>query len=286
VVWKHVSIVTILGYTRIVKRYITLEKNIGETPLALIEAWRKRNPAYKSVSASYAGRLDPMASGKLIVLLGEECRRQEAYTKLDKEYEIEVLLDVGSDTGDILGLCEYAEKETNVSDSVFRSILRKEEGSVVRKYPAFSSKTLRGKPLFLHKLEGTLVDDEIPEHIERLYRAQYLSHAEISSVELVGRIKNLLALVPRTTEPSKALGKDFRIEEVRASWERVFAQAGARTFQVARVRVVCASGAYMRSLAPRIGEALDTKALALSIHRTKIGKYLSLGPLELWLKNY
>jgi tRNA pseudouridine(55) synthase len=275
-----------LGYTRIMGRYLLLEKHIGETPLMALRSWKKQNPAYAHVPASYAGRLDPMASGKLLVLLGEECKKQKEYTGLDKEYEVEVLFDVGSDTGDILGLCEYAKKETGVSKEGLLSVLRKEEGSYMRPYPAFSSKTLRGKPLFLHTLEGTLTDEEIPKHIEKLYRVQYLTHAEISSESLAERISRLLALAPRTTEPSKRLGEDFRIDAVGESWEQVFARAGARAFRIVRIRVTCASGAYMRSLAPRIGEALGTRALALSIHRSKIGKYFSFKKFGFWYKSF
>jgi tRNA pseudouridine(55) synthase len=268
------------------KRYVVVEKKIGETPLSAIHAWKKQNPA-EDVPASYAGRLDPMASGKLLVLLGEECKKQKVYTGLDKEYEVEVLLGVGSDTGDILGLCEYAETRSDLAArSDLERVLRNEEGSHMRKYPAFSSKTLRGKPLFLHTLEGTLKDEEIPEHIEELYRVQ-LEHIETIPVpDLQKKISELLAKAPKTLEPSKALGEDFRIDAVRESWENVFARAGARAFTVVRLRVVCASGAYMRSLAPRIGSALGTQALALSIHRTKIGKYVPLGRFGFWLRQY
>ncbi len=268
------------------KRYVILEKSIGETPLSTIQAWKALNPSYEGVPASYAGRLDPMASGKLLVLLGEECKKQKQYTGLDKEYEVEVLLDVGSDTGDVLGLCEDADVQTRVSDDVLMTVLKKEEGSMMRKYPAFSSKTLRGKPLFLHKLEGTLRDEEIPEHIETMYRVQYVGHTCVSSEDLKKQIENLLARAPRTTEPSKALGEDFRIGAVRESWEQVFARAGARAFHIVRIKVTCGSGAYMRSLAPRIGGALGTRALALSIHRTKVGKYLSLGLFGIWYRKY
>jgi tRNA pseudouridine(55) synthase len=267
-------------------RFVVVEKKIGETPLQALEAWKRQHPAYEGVPASYAGRLDPMASGKLLILLGEECKRQKSYTGLDKEYEIEVLLDVGSDTGDVLGLCEYAEKESNVSDDILMRVLKSEEGSAVRAYPAFSSKTLRGKPLFLHALEGTLSDEEIPRHTERLYKVRHLGQSKLSSRELREKTEKLLALVPRTSEPSKRLGEDFRIEAVRKSWENVFARAGARAWHVVRARVTSASGAYMRSLAPRIGAGVGTRALALSIHRTRIGKYVPLGRFGFWYREY
>jgi hypothetical protein len=149
-----------------------------------------------------------------------------------------------------------------------------------------SSKTLRGKPLFLHKLEGTLLDEEIPRHTEHVYRVRYIAHAKISSEEVREKIERLLALAPRTNEPSKRLGDNFRIDAVRSCWERVLEHAPARAFTTLRIRVTSASGAYMRSLAPRIGEALGTRALALSIHRTRIGKYLPLGRLGFWYREY
>ena len=66
------------------KKWVVIDKEVGETPLMSLQKWKRVNPAYANISASYAGRLDPMASGKLLVLLGEECKKQKAYTNLDK----------------------------------------------------------------------------------------------------------------------------------------------------------------------------------------------------------
>lgn len=255
------------------KKYVVLEKKVGETPLMALKAWKEKNPEYKNVPASYAGRLDPMASGKLLVLFGEECKRQKEYTNLDKEYEIEVLLDVGSDTGDALGLVEYAGKTTPVDNfSRLPEILKAEQGSRVRPYPHFSSKTVNGKPLFLHALEGNLAQISIPTHEEEIYDIQILDSTSLPVEKLQERVADFLARVPRSFEPSKRLGADFRIDAVQKSWNVLFASAGGRTFTIISLRVACGSGTYMRALAPRIGAALGTGALALSIRRTRIGR--------------
>ena len=83
------------------------------------------------------------------------------------------------------------------------------------------------------------------------------------------RVTSLLALAPTSDEPSKALGADFRIDAVKKSWRQVFAHP--RSYQVLSLTVSCGSGTYMRSLAARIGASLGTRALALSIRRTRIG---------------
>ena len=272
---------------RDMKRFVVLDKKIGETPLMAIELWKIENPEYVDTVACYAGRLDPMASGKLLVLLGDECKRQRAYTNLDKEYEIEILLDIGSDTGDVLGIPEYSSLETTVDERGLMDVLRPEQGAHMRAYPVFSSKTVNGKPLFLHALEGTLSDIKVPEHIERIYRIQYQNSYKISDVELKVRISESLDYVPRTNEPSKRLGENFRVDAIRAYWESLFKTMQGRNFIVLRLKVACASGTYMRSLAGRIGTSLHTGALALSIKRTKIGKFLPLwGGVGCWIRTY
>jgi tRNA U55 pseudouridine synthase TruB len=92
------------------RRFAVINKQVGETPLEAMEAWRTTEGLKKDIPLAYAGRLDPMASGTLIVLIGEECKRQKSYQAFDKEYRFEVLVGFRSDTGDILGI---AQRSTN-----------------------------------------------------------------------------------------------------------------------------------------------------------------------------
>ena len=119
-------------------------------------------------------------------------------------------------------------------------------------------------------------------HEERIYKTKILGTTLIESKALETRIREFLSKVPVSDEPSKVLGADFRIARVRKAWEDVFEQTSERTFTILKLRIASGTGAYMRSLAGRIGEALSTKALALSIHRTKVGKYWN----GLWFKKF
>jgi tRNA pseudouridine55 synthase len=255
------------------KRFVVLDKKVGETPLEAVGVWKKNNTSYEKTPVSYAGRLDPMASGKLLVLIGEECKKQKEYTDLDKEYVVEVLLGVGSDTGDALGLVEAQKNEYVLEQTMLRKALANEKGAHVRAYPIFSSKTVNGKPLFLHALEGGIEKITIPTHEERIHAIAHTYTETLTSRELESRIERYLSVVPLSNEPSKVLGADFRIELVRDSWRAVFNRYPSRSFTVLTLRVTCGKGTYMRTLATRIGEMLGTKGLALSIRRTKIGKY-------------
>lgn len=252
--------------------YLVIEKAVGETPLEALTRAKREHGIPEETSASYAGRLDPMASGKLLVLLGSECTRQSAYTGLDKEYQVEVVLDVGTDTGDVLGMPELLPQETKIDRSVMTRFLRSELGTHERAYPRFSSKTVGGKPLFLHTLEGTIDHITIPTHPETVHRIKMEKLSLISASELRERVLTKLARTPRSDDPRKALGADFRIGGILPAWEEQLCESN-RTFTLVTLTITCGTGTYMRSLAERLGAVLATRACALSIHRTKIGRY-------------
>jgi hypothetical protein len=136
----------------------------------------------------------------------------------------------------------------------------------------------------LYALEGTLDSIEIPTHGETIHRISLEKSVFIPKEEIAARIRETLSMAPRTLEPSKELGADFRQDEIRAHWDEVFSGMPERVFQVYTLRVVCGSGTYMRSLAERMGTALGTEALALSIRRTRIGTYVPF--LGLWIRAY
>ena len=79
-------------------------KKVGQTPLEALEVLRKKKKLSLSAKLSYAGRLDPMASGVLLILQGATQTQREKYLSLDKKYRAKILLGFGSDSFDLLGL--------------------------------------------------------------------------------------------------------------------------------------------------------------------------------------
>ena len=60
-----------------------IEKPIGKTPLDMVKLYQIENPSKKY---SFAGRLDPMARGTMIILEGEECKQQDIFCKKVEKY--------------------------------------------------------------------------------------------------------------------------------------------------------------------------------------------------------
>ncbi len=288
---------------------LKLYKNRGETLLECLERFKKDNPEYKNEKMTYAGRLDPLAEGVLLVLVGDECKSKEKYLGMNKEYEVDVLFGFATDTYDVLGIPQThadftqtdAERKnrglalrseagkgesSGFSEVNIQDVLQSFVGKFSQKYPPFSSKTIKGKTLFSLFKRGELNDDEIPSKDVEIKSIELLGEKTISKNDLETYIKKSIALVKG----------DFRQEKILETWNVVFAseakqsrlngvipaKAGIQNldprlrgddkeYLVVSIRVNCTSGTYMRSLANSIGEKVGVPALALNIKRTKIG---------------
>ena len=133
---------------------------------------------------TYAGRLDPMASGLLLVLAGEETKNKEKYLALDKEYEFEVLFGFATDTYDILGKISSSARQ-GLAEELTQAKLEKEikqnlkyfTGKFIQKYPIYSSKTVKGKQLFEYARGGA--DVELPGREVFVKKLQFLKLRKI-----------------------------------------------------------------------------------------------------------
>jgi len=259
--------------------YAVIEKAVGETPLAAMESWRlMQNPEYFDVPLTYAGRLDPMASGKLLILIGEECKRKDQYLALDKTYEFSVLLGIGSDTHDVLGRLTTSSRQglelpTEQLDAQLQEICQNLTGEVELPYPHFSSRTVQGKPLHTWALEGRLNEIDIPTKKSTIYSLKLNNVETLTREEICTQARTKIDTIPEVMEENKSLGKDFRRTDVRQDWENIKNNDSLPTeYTIASFTCSASSGTYMRTLAKLIGEQLNpaVPSLAWSIHRSSI----------------
>jgi tRNA U55 pseudouridine synthase TruB len=257
--------------------YVLLHKEVGQTPLQIIEQYKNQHPELKNIPMAYAGRLDPMASGQLLVLIGEECKHQEKYHALDKTYVFEVLFGVGSDSQDVLGLLQFGNnKKVNLAKDTLNEKAQSLTGKISLPYPIFSSKTVKGKPLHTWALENRLAEIAIPVAKTKVYQLVCQDIREVLAEEVYTLALEKINSIPEVTDERKALGQDFRREAVRLSWKVWLEHHKNQTCTIATFACTASSGTYMRSLASALGEKFNTPALAFSINRTAIGVYQSL----------
>lgn len=243
------------------EQVLNIYKKRGETPLECIHRFKMLNPEYASLPMTYAGRLDPLAEGVLIVLAGEKVHEKNTFLSLPKEYEVDVLFGVSTDTYDVLGMADelsVAECDTSLAEEVLKDFVGRNEVS----YPPYSSKPVSGKPLFAWARSGELDKIDIPTRETDIYSLECESWKKIDSKQVLADVQSAITSVHG----------DFRQEDSLMQWQKCL-EGKEYEFMIAHVHVSCSSGAYMRSLAYGWGKKIGIPALAYRIFRTKVGDY-------------
>ncbi len=242
---------------------LNLYKKLGETPRERLERLRVEKPHYEHEVLSYAGRLDPMAEGVMLALVGSANQRREAYLELSKEYVLDILFGFSTDTYDVLGRVMETGDGSELRRPAVQKGLNEFRGHVEQEYPPYSSKTVEGKSLFEWARASALSALVMPSRSVTIHHIDVTDMYKVSEPALLAYIEDGV---------SKVNG-DFRQEEILRIWKRHLKKDGEREFVAASVKIECTSGTYARSIAHGLGKELGCPALALHILRTKVGDY-------------
>ena len=241
---------------------IVVYKPMGITPLRAIEELKNLRSKYREQKISYAGRLDPMAEGLLLLLIGDENKRRKEYEGLEKVYEAEIILGISTDTYDALGLIQNIHLEpVRIKD--VEDALEKMIGKQDQSYPPFSSKPVNGHPLYWWARENRLSEITLPSKKIVIGEIKIINKENIVIKDLVQKVVGKI---------SKIQG-NFRQDEIKESWLDLEQKHPKKSVEMIGVRVRCSSGTYVRGIANTLGETLGVGAFAYSIKRIQVGKY-------------
>ena len=236
------------------KKVLNVFKPLGMTPYQLVLQFKENYPKYKDKKIGFAGRLDPMAEGVMILLLGDENKKRKEYEKYPKVYEFELLLGITSDTYDLMGVPLFEEKKMNEDE--IKKYLKKRTGKQIQAYPPYSYPKVNGKPLYVWAREGRLDEIKIPEKEIEIYDFMFINRKQILSEDLLKVVDGRV---------SKVKG-DFRQDEIKVAWKRLLSN-NKKVFEILRFKIKCSSGTYIRSVCNDMG------GLAYGIKRINVGSY-------------
>lgn len=210
----------------------------------------------------YAGRLDPMAQGVLVVLCSDLSSKQVEYSNLDKEYVADIIFGFETDTFDMLGVASnYTQKK--VLKLKIEESLKSFKGDFSFKLPQYSSYIIKGKPLYWWARNKKMSEVNIPTKKVKLYDIKLESMHQINLKDFQDNINTRI----------NSVNGDFRQDDIIKKWNKVFTGLDEQVFQYAKIRIKCSSGTYVRSIAHMLGKQLNTSACLFNLTRTKVGKY-------------
>lgn len=247
------------------KKILSVYKPLYLTPYQLIQQLKKIYPEYANEKIGYAGRLDPLAHGVLLLMIGEENKQRDSYLHLAKEYEFELVFGVETDSYDMLGIptggnLSLIETVTPENIALF---IQQKVGKQTQSYPPYSSKAVEGKPLHWWAKRNLLHEITIPKREILIEEFLFLGFGQISKESFSRKVTTSINMVEG----------HFRQEEIQEKWTSFFGTCQKKSFLTARFKITCSSGTYVRGLVSDLGKFLGTGAVTTDIFRTKVDMY-------------
>lgn len=107
----------------------------------------------KQVKVGHTGTLDPLATGLLILLIGNYTKRAQELFKLDKTYEATVKLGETSTTGDAEGEKTFISDKQPTNAEIL-SVLEKYTGNIMQTPPIYSAMKVDGQRAYQLARQG------------------------------------------------------------------------------------------------------------------------------------
>ncbi len=124
---------------------LLIDKPKGITSFDVIRHLRK---IYGIRKMGHAGTLDPLASGLLIIAIGEGTKKLHEFLKLPKIYKADVLLGIRTTTGDMEGAVVEHKAVPEMDKEDVERIVETMKGELFLHVPAYSAVKVGGMPLY------------------------------------------------------------------------------------------------------------------------------------------
>lgn len=123
----------------------------------------------------HTGTLDPLATGVLVLCVGNNTKLVPIFTHLDKCYIASIMLGTLTDTLDITGNI-LKEEKVNIPKEKIIDVISSFKGSYMQEVPIYSAVKIKGKKLYEYARSNEYVD--LPKR-----------KVEIKSISIVGDIE-------------------------------------------------------------------------------------------------
>lgn len=212
----------------------------------------------KKLKVGHAGTLDPLATGVLLVCIGNATKLAESLQAHDKEYVAGISFGATTPSYDLEKEIDRFFPHEHITEEAVREALPQFVGEQDQIAPLFSAKSVDGVRAYelarkLHR-EGKALD-EAAEDLIRVARIN------ITDLELIGFNEAALCIESQSVNVTNASSRINVTDNSALGLPR------------AVVRMACSKGTYVRAFARDLGEALESGAHLDSLQRSRSGEF-------------
>lgn len=243
---------------------IILNKEPGMTINTFINKYKLQNNITDKIC--YSGRLDPMARGAIVLLIGDECKMMEIYNKKNKTYTFEIIFGLSTDTSDVMGLLlnkPIFPSVNSITDMV--SSIKKyigihigPETNIMQEFHDFSSIKYKGKSLWYYALNKIPIIK--PRHKVMIYSANYKDIKKYNYNEWKNDICTKINNIDRKN--------NFRQDEIIEQYNKINLESSNIQLYSFPITISVSSGFYVRQFVTDIMKHINYPILTHDINRT------------------
>lgn len=167
--WRDDRVNFPLRYAFVTPTIVLADKPVGISSFDVIRALRKELNIKK---IGHAGTLDPLASGLMILGVGDGTKQLEGMIKLDKTYEGEILFGVKTASGDMEGEVLERIELTRIDEDKVKEVIASLQGEVELPLPSYSAKKVDGKKLY-ELARQDKAPAELPTRVMKVHTATF-----------------------------------------------------------------------------------------------------------------
>jgi len=124
---------------------ILVDKPKGITSHDVVDVIRKKINIKK---VGHTGTLDPMATGLLILLVGNATKKQKEFQKYNKIYSGKILFGIETDTWDIEGKIIKNKEDLSIDKESVYKLIPIFNGTIIQEVPPYSAVKYKGQTLY------------------------------------------------------------------------------------------------------------------------------------------
>jgi tRNA pseudouridine55 synthase len=134
---------------------VLVDKPVGPTSHDVVEILRH---ALGTRQVGHMGTLDPLATGLLLMGVGEGTKLTQFLLEMDKRYECTARLGARSTTYDSMGAIEEVADPSGLAREQVEAALERFRGAFEQRPPSFSAIKVQGRPLYDYARKGEEVE--------------------------------------------------------------------------------------------------------------------------------
>lgn len=147
------------------RKIVFVDKPKGISSFDVVRILRKKLGVRK---IGHAGTLDPLASGLMIMGIGEGTKKLAGYLRLPKRYEVEIIIGESRTTGDMEGEIISSATVAKLDKRKLKKILKDMQGELELSVPKYSAIKVGGERLYKKARRGEMFT--APKKVMKLYK--------------------------------------------------------------------------------------------------------------------